>query len=156
VAGARRGWFDPVSDRLGRACGLAALAGIGAVGAFAVAAALAGAPTSAFLGGRHWASLATAAAEGVLSVNLSVWVLGVAQRHLNAPVRTTRPGARLARGAYAAFVIQGHVLVGLALAVRPLHLWAEPKGLLVSVLGVVLSFWLGWLLVAHTPLGRIL
>lgn len=86
-------------------------------------------------------------------MNLSVWVLGIAQRHLNAPASG---GGGVARGAYAAFVVQGHVLVGLALVLRPLNIAAEPKGLVVSVLGVLLSFWLGWLLVSRTPLRRIL
>jgi Acyltransferase family len=128
VAGARRGWFDPVPARLARSCGLAAVIGIALIGVFALAAALAGARVSAFLGGAHWASLAVAAAEGLLAVNLSVWVLFLAQRHLNAPAT----GDRAVRGAYAAFVIQGHVLVGLALLLRPVPVLAEPKGLVVS------------------------
>ena len=152
AAGARRGWFDPVPARLARSCAVAAIVGIALIGLFALAAALAGAPVTDFLGGAHWASLAVAAAEGLLAVNLSVWVLFLAQRHLNEPV----PGGRAVRGAYAAFVVQGHVLVALALLLRPVPVWAEPKGLVVSVAGVLLSFGLGWLLVSRTPLGRIL
>jgi hypothetical protein len=152
AAGARRGWFDPVPARLARSCAIAAVAGIALIGMFALAAALAGAPVGDFLGGAHWASLAVAAAEGLLAVNLSVWVLFLAQRHLNDPLVS----GRAVRGAYAAFVVQGHVLVALALLLRPVPVWAEPKGLVVSVLGVLLSFWLGWLLVSRTPLRRIL
>jgi hypothetical protein len=152
AAGARRGWFDPVPARLARSCAIAAVVGIALIGMFALAAALSGAPVTDFLGGAHWASLAVAAAEGLLCVNLSVWMLFLAQRHLNDPVAS----GRLVRGAYAAFVIQGHVLVALALLLRPVPVGAEPKGLVVSVAGVLLCFWLGWLLVSKTPLRRIL
>lgn len=137
-----RGWLDPVPDRLRRACGVAAIAGTVAIAAFALIVAASGAPTDDFLGGWNPAALATAAAEGLLSVNLAVWLLGTAQRSLTRPPRS--PGA--ARDAFAAFLVQAHVLVALALAVRPVPVPAEIKGLFVSVAGVALSFALGHLL----------
>ena len=116
------------------------LFGLGVVG-------LGGVRTADFFGGWHWAALATAAAEGI---TVSVWLLGLAQRRLAAGNRTA------GRNAYAAFLVQGHVLVGLALAVRPFALPAEVKVLAVGVPGAVLSFALGWLLISRTPLGRLL
>jgi len=110
--------------------------------------------TADFFGGWHRAALATAAAEGLLAVTVSVWLLGLAQRRLDQ--RTGALRAATTRAAYAAFLVQGHVLVGLALAVRPLALPAEAKALAVSLLGVVVSFAVGWLLVARTALGRLL
>ena len=107
-----------------------------------------------FFGGWHWAALATATTEGLLSVMVSVWLLGFAQRRLDRRTGTVRAAAT--RGAYAAFIVQGHVLIGLALAVRPLHVPAEAKALAVSVVAVVASFGLGWLLVTRTALGRLL
>ena len=59
-------------------------------------------------------------------------------------------------GSYAAFMLQGPVLVGLALALRPTGLPAEAKAILVAVLGIAVSFGLAWPLVTRTPLGRIL
>ncbi len=154
VVSARHGWLDPVPDRLRRACGVTALAGVAAIGAFAGLVAAGGVPTGEFFGGWHWAAVATASAEGILAVMVSVWLLGLAQRHLAQDWGRVRAAAT--RGAYAAFVVQGHVLVGLALTMRPAHLPAEIKAAVVSVAGVVASFALGWLLVARTALGRLL
>jgi Acyltransferase family len=154
VVSARRGWLDPVPDRLRRACGIAAVAGVAAIGTIVGLVGLGGVTTADFFGGWHWAALAIASAEGLLAVTVAVWLLGVAQRRLDQ--RTGGVRAAAARGAYAAFLVQGHVLVGLALAVRPLALPAEAKAVAVSVLGVAVSFAFGWLLVAGTPLGRLL
>jgi peptidoglycan/LPS O-acetylase OafA/YrhL len=150
LVSARRGWLDPVPDRLRRACGYAALLGALAIGGCAGVVAVVGVPPADFFGGWHWAAAVTAAAEGLLAVTLSVWALGLAQRRLN------RPPGWPARAAYAAFLVQGHVLVALALAVRPLQVPAELKALVVSGIGVLGSFGLGWLLVARTPVGRVL
>ena len=55
-----------------------------------------------------------------------------------------------------AFLLQGVVLIGLMIALRPVGLPAEIKALAVAGLGVAGSFGLAWLLVARTPLGRTL
>jgi hypothetical protein len=47
----------------------------------------------------------------------SVWLLAVAQRRLNWPLRW--PGLAASRSAYGAFILQSVVLIGLAMAVRP-------------------------------------
>ena len=152
VAAARRGWLDPVPDELGRRCGRAAVVGVLAIGVIAVIAALSGVPTADFLGGPHPASLLVAAAEGLLAATVPIWLLGWAQRRLDG-VRGAEP---VARTAYAAFLLQGHVLVGLAVLLRPFDLPAEVKAALLSVVGVAVCFGLGSLLTRHTPLGRIL
>ncbi|MFG2039913.1 acyltransferase family protein [Dactylosporangium sp. NPDC048998] len=138
----RHGWLDPVPDRLRRACGIVAIAGTLAIAAFALIVAESGASPEEFLGGWNPAALATAAAEGLLSVHLAVWLLGTAQRRLTRPPRS--PAAT--RDAFAAFLVQAHVLVVLALAVRPVPAPAEVKGLVVSLGGVALSFAVGHLL----------
>jgi hypothetical protein len=61
-----------------------------------------------------------------------------------------------ARAAYAAFLLQAPVLLTLEIAARPMPLPAIVKVVLVAGLGVAGSFWLGWLLVVHTKLGRAL
>jgi hypothetical protein len=48
------------------------------------------------------------------------------------------------------------VLIGLALAMRPIDVPAEVKALVVAGVGVVVSFTLAWPLVTRTPLRRIL
>ncbi|MET1011864.1 MAG: hypothetical protein ABWY83_05745 [Actinomycetota bacterium] len=81
-----------------------------------------------------------------------IWVLAAAQRHLNrsGPVRRA-----MTRSSYAAFMLQGPVLFGLALALRPFDLPGDIKALVVAALGIVGSFALAWLLVTRTQLRRI-
>jgi peptidoglycan/LPS O-acetylase OafA/YrhL len=62
----------------------------------------------------------------------------------------------MARSSYAAFMLQGPVLVGLAVALRPTGLPGDAKALLVAALGIVGSFGLAWPLVTRTPVKRIL
>jgi hypothetical protein len=107
----------------------------------------------AFLGGWQVPALITAIIEAVLVVAGPIWVLAAAQRHLNrsGPVRRA-----MTRSSYAAFMLQGPVLFGLALALRPLDLPGDIKALVVATLGIVGSFALAWSLVTRTPLRRIL
>jgi surface polysaccharide O-acyltransferase-like enzyme len=155
IVAAQRGWLDPVPDRIGRRCLPAALLGILSV--FAVAGTLlatGGDPEVLFERRFHWAPLALAALEGPLVVGWSVWLLGVAQRHLDR--RPGRLGRALARSAFGAFILQGAVLIALALALRGVDLPAEVKAPTVASAGVVGSFGLSWLLVTRTRLSRIL
>jgi acyltransferase-like protein len=151
----QRRWLDPVPDGIRSGCGRAALGGL--VAFFALAATMAATGTDGdllFERGWHWPSLTLAAIEGPLAVGASVWLLALAQRHLN-----RAPGARtrlLARSAYAAFLLQGVVLMGLMIALRPVGVPAEIKALAVAGLGVASSFALAAALVTRTPLGRIL
>ncbi len=156
VVAAQRGWLDPVPDRIRRRSGAAALLATAAFLALLGAVIAAGLePGDAFSDLRlHWAPLGLAAIEGPLAVGASLWLLGTAQRHLNRP--PGRRGRALARSAYAAFVLQGPVLIGLALALRPIDVPAEIKALTVACAGVLASFALGWLLVTRTRAGRIL
>jgi peptidoglycan/LPS O-acetylase OafA/YrhL len=91
--------------------------------------------------------------EGVIAVSAPVWVLAFARRHLNGsgPLRRA-----MARSSYLAFMLQGPVLVGLAIALRPVDLTGDAKALLVATLGIAGSFALAWPLVTRTPLRRIL
>jgi hypothetical protein len=141
LASARRGWLNPVPDRLRRDSGIAALVSALAIGVFAVIVAVAGIPTDAFLGGWNLAAAVAAAAEGVLAVTLSVWLFGAAQRQLNHRAGAIRAAAT--RGAYTAFLVQAPILVALALTLRPWGVPAEAKALVVSVFGVVTCFALG-------------
>ncbi|GAA2394647.1 acyltransferase [Dactylosporangium salmoneum] len=146
VAANRHGWLTAVPDQVRRSCARAAVLGTLAIAAFALIVAVTGASPDDFLGGWHPAALATAAAEGLLSVNLAVWLLATAQRHLNRPLRSPT----VASDAFAAFIVQAHVLVTLALLARPVPVPAELKALFVSVAGVLLSFALGHLVTIAT------
>jgi len=84
----------------------------------------------------------------VLVVFGPVWLLAVAQRHLR---RHLPWGAWLGRSAFGAFVLQTPVLIGLALALRPVHLPAEIKALVVAAASVALSYGLAHLLITRVP-----
>ena len=152
ILAAKHGWLDPVPDRIRRGCGVAALIAIVALVALLVGGHAAGYDIDVFKVRLHWAATVLAALEGPLAVGTCVWLLGTAQRHLGrAPGRR---GRALARSAFAAFILQGPVLVGLMLALRSIGLPAELKALVVAAAGVTVSFALAWLLVSRTPIGR--
>ena len=67
-----------------------------------------------------------------------VWLLGVAQRRLNRSFGWARPV--ISRSSYDAFMLQGVVLIGLAIALRPLPLPAAAKALIVAAGGIAGSF----------------
>jgi acyltransferase-like protein len=154
VVAAQRGWLDPVPDRIRRGCGFAAFGGVAAFLLLAATMAATGVDPDVLTDLRfHWAPLALAAIEGPLAVGTSVWLLALAQRRLNR--RPGLLGQAMARSAYAAFLLQGVVLMGLMIAVRPIGVPAEVKALVVAGLGVVGSFALAWALVTHTRLARV-
>jgi hypothetical protein len=154
IVAAQRGWLDPIPDRIRRGCGFAALGGVAAWGVVAATMAASGVDGGVlFDPGLHWAPLSIAAIEGPLAVGTSVWLLGLAQRHLNRPPGPL--GRAMARSAYGAFALQGIVLIGLMIALRPIGVPAEVKAVAVAGLGVAGSFTLAWVLVTRTRLGRI-
>ena len=53
-------------------------------------------------------------------------------------------------------MLQGPVLIGLALALRPFPVAAGVKAVTVGLIGVVLSFGLGTLVLRWMPLRRVL
>jgi hypothetical protein len=155
VVAVQRGWLAPVSPQTRRGCFFAALGGILAfLAIFGISAAVGVDEDVPFQTGWHWVPLSLAAIEGPLAVGASIWLLGLAQRRLD---RRPGPfGRALGRSAYGAFFLQGLVLIGLMIAMRPIGLPAEIKALTVACLGVAGSFALSWLLISRTWLGRIL
>ncbi|WP_367325273.1 acyltransferase [Streptomyces sp. HUAS ZL42] len=154
ITGCRQGWQAAVPERLHRQCRVFVLLAVVALAAFmAGLGALAGIEDVA--GGRHWPALVFAALEGVLVVFGAVWLLGLAQRHLDRPLRGIGPA--VSRSAYGAFILQELVLIGFAVVLRPFHVPAELKALVLAGGGIVGSFALARLLLARVPgLARIL
>lgn len=148
IVGSRQGWLAAVPDALagrGRSVTLVALA---AMAALLLGTGMLGLVDASF-GGWKWPALLFAAVEAPLTVFGSVWLLAAAQHRLDRPARWAPPA--VARAAYAAFIVQAPVLIGLALALRPLPLPAEVKALVVAGCGVAGSFGLGWLLATRVP-----
>ncbi|MFC4944953.1 acyltransferase [Pseudonocardia sp. GCM10023141] len=146
VIAARRGWTRHVPDRIRRSCGIAAITTLLLLPVLAFASGLRDVVhgIAPYLGGWHWEALATATAEGILVVAGSVWLLGVAEHRLTG---AGPRASRWARSAFAAFVLQGPVLLGLSVAVRSIDLPAEVKAPAVGVAAIMACFWLG----RHVP-----
>jgi len=153
VVAARRGWLRPVPHELSRRCGIAMLVAILVVAVSVLSAEPLGLSEEDYFGGWGVPAFLAAMSEGVIAVSAPIWVLAFAQRHLD---RTGPLRRAMARGSYAAFMLQGPVLVALALALRPVDLSGDVKALLVATLGIVGSFALAWPLVTRTPLRKIL
>lgn len=153
VVAARRGWLRPVPGALARRCGIAAIGATIAIATVAVTTDLRGLDQDVYFGGWELPALVWAMAEGVLAVSGPIWVLSFVQRHLNGTGRLRRA---MARSSYAAFMLQGPVLVALAVALRPIELPGDLKALLVATMGIVGSFAVAWPVVTRTPLRRIL
>lgn len=145
IRGFRRGWLDGIPDDLSRRCRVLTWVGLIAMAALLGVAGLHDV-IGEMLGGWHWAALLFALVESPLTIFGSVWLLAVAKRRLD---RSLPWGAALARSAYAAFLVQGLVLLGTAVVLRPVQLPAEAKAVVVAVCGVVGSFALGWVLVTR-------
>ena len=154
IIAVHRAWLNPVPDRIRRRCGQTVLLSLAALGLLFAAITLAGSNTNVLERRLYWASSLFAAIEGPMVVGMCVWLLAFAQQHLSRP-----PGARgraLARSAFAAFVVQGPIIIGLQFALRPLGVPAEVKALGVACAAVTGSFALAWWLVSRTPVGRVL
>jgi fucose 4-O-acetylase-like acetyltransferase len=153
VMAARRGWLRPVPDALARRCGIATVAAMLCTAVAVLSANAFGLTEAAYSGGWGFPAFLGAMTEGVLAVSAPIWVLAFARRHLNGtgPLRRAT-----ARSSYLAFMLQGPVLVGLSLLLRPTGLPGDLKALLVASLGIVGSFALAWPLVTRTPLRKIL
>lgn len=156
VIAARHGWLTAVPARLYAQCRRVSLITLVGFGVFMASGfLLGGVGEETWGGGWHWDAATFAAFESTLAVFGSVWILGVAQRRLNRGYRWGSPA--IGRSAYGAFVLQGLVLIGLAVVLRPLQVPAEAKALIVTAGGVAGSFALAWLLIGRVPgMARIL
>lgn len=147
------GWLAEVPRAIRRAAGALTVIASVAAAALLVVTSRAGLMGQLW-GGWTWPALTLVVIESALMVFGSVWLLGAAQRRL---ARAIRGGQMLGRSAYGAFLLQGFVLIGLAVALRPLAVPAEVKAILVAAGGVAGSFALAWLLVSRVPwLARII
>lgn len=157
VISAGSGLATDVGDRLRRHSGVITLTTIVTLPAIALAVGVdnVAADAGRFLGGWRPEVMLLVTVEAVLVVFGSLWLLGFAQRNLTG---TGVIRAAAARGSFAAFVLQGPVLLVLATALRPFDAPAEVKAPLVAVFGIVVCFGLGWLITrdrsARAPAAR--
>jgi hypothetical protein len=149
VVGAREGWIGGVPDQLGRQARALALWSVGLTAAFLASTPLLSVDGDELLGGWTWPALVLALLGAMLTVFGSVWLLSLAQRHLD---REFPHGRELARSSYAAFILGAFVDLGVAVAMRPIPATGEIKALVVGVVAVVCSFALAWLIVVRLRL----
>lgn len=151
---AERGW-PTLTDTVWRGCGYAILVAAAAGGALVLGVYYSILPNDPGLysGGWHWEALFAPAIEGTLAVCGSVWMLGYFRRKVNSMLPL---GPQLIRSYYGAYVVQAPVVMGLALALKPVALPAEIKFLLVAPLGIAVSFVLAYYLVKIPAVGKVL
>ena len=155
IATSAGGWLAAVPDRLRRQSRTVTLVTAVLLGGFVGSAGALGVVEDHLWGGWHWPALVFAGLEGVVVVFGPVWLLGVAQHHLDRGLRLVGPA--VVRSAYGAFMLQGVVLIGLAVALRGAPVPAEVKALAVASGGVVGSFALARLLISRVPvIARVL
>lgn len=154
IVAAGQGWGRHVPDHLVRRGRTVTLVAIGLMFVVLLVAGARDLVDTELLGGPHALALAFSLIEAVLVVFGPVWLLAVAQRRLRGRLPW---GESLARSAFGAFILQTPVLIGLALALRPVDLPAEAKALLVAAGGVAVSYGLAHLLISRVPgVGRVL
>lgn len=150
VMASGKGWLTAVPDRLRRQSRNATLAAVGGFAVFAGSGAALGViDDQTWGGGWHLDAFMFAALESTLALFGPVWLLAVAQRHLDRHLRWAGPV--VSRSAYGAFLVQGLVLIGFAVALRPVAVPAELKAVVVAGGGVAGSFMLAWLLIRRVP-----
>lgn len=136
AVGAEQGWIDVIPPAV---CRRLRRSLVGAIVVLGVSIVLSEG-VEPFSGGWHWEAAVFAAFEGVWSVGVSLLVLDLARRR----VRRTSPAmSRTAHASYGAFIVQGPVLVAIALALRSAGLPGDVDFVLLATLGVALSFLIG-------------
>lgn len=148
----RAGWLEKVPERLARQCRAVSLLALAAMAALLLGAGLTDRIPDA-LGGWNPLAAAFAVIEAPLTICGPVWLAWVAQRRLNGRYRGD---ALLNRTCYAAFIVQGFVLIGTAYALRGISAPAELKALVLAVTGVAGSYALAWLLVQIPGVRQVL
>jgi hypothetical protein len=152
VVGMRQGWLNEVPDRLRRQCRVVALIALAAMAGLLMTAGLSD-NVEAMMGGWNGFAAAFAIVEAPLTICGPIWLLAVAQQHLD---RRYRWDTFFNRACYAAFIVQGFVLIGVAAALRGIEAPAEVKALVVAGVGVAGSYALAWLLLQIPGVRRVL
>jgi glucans biosynthesis protein C len=148
VLGAERRWFKPIPPHMVAAARRAAWVAITALLLVGILAS----SLDRFSGGATWESMLAAVIEAILVVTMPLWLLSIFRRRFD---RQGPLGRKMSRSAFAAYVLHQLVLVGLVLASHYTPWAPEVEYLLVSGLGVAVSFLLGWWLTRLPGVSRV-
>ena len=151
VLARERGWV-PIERRLARTIRWTAWLGMAAATLVFSVGSISGMDMELFLGGGTWQSALVALVEGVVVVFTSLWLVDLFQRRLD---HQGPRGRVLSRAAFGAFLVHQGVLVALVLGSRVVSWPPEAAYVVVSTLGVAMSFAIGWLLTRIPGIRRI-
>jgi len=152
ILSAERGWLSPLRNGIARLTRRSAWVALGVGLLTLVSTALWFDPQRLF-GGPTWESALASCLEAAFVVTMPFWLVDLFRR------RFTGQGPilqEMSRAAFAAFLFHQLVLVGLVLGSRLIALPPEVDFLVVSTLGVALSFLIGSAVVRVPGLSRIL
>lgn len=141
----RRSWFVSIPDSMGKA------GFITAIGASILLVPLViGGGTDAFLGGANWHAFTYSLWESIFCVGMCIGLLTLFRRRFN------RQGAVwkfLSSNTYTVYIIHGPLIVGLAIALRDVHIYPLLKFAMVVPIAVLLCF-LSAFIVRRLPIVR--
>ena len=131
LAGAGRGWVTHVPTSVLRLAG--SLTGAGALTLWAAVGIASGTGPDTLGGGTTMPATLWAAGEGLVSAAAPVVLIAVMQRRTAGKVvRRESLRGRLHAASFAAYLVQGPVLIAVALSLRPAHLVASVKLLILA------------------------
>jgi peptidoglycan/LPS O-acetylase OafA/YrhL len=153
VLASERGWLSSgLTPQTRRACGRAAAVGVVLAVVVGVGIAVTEDPEP-FLGGLRLEATLIPLIEATLALGMSLWAIDWFRRRASHSGTLLRG---LGRASFAAYLVHAPITILLAIALRDVGAPAELKFLLVFVIGVIGSFWLGWLATRSGVARRIL
>ncbi|GAA2094777.1 acyltransferase [Microlunatus panaciterrae] len=153
VMAGERHWFEGVSSKFVRRCGVLALVGVLLLCGLAGLAVAQG-DVREVAGGWHWQAAVFALLDGLVAVALGVLLVGWFRDRWAGPLGRTLN--RAARGSYAAYLLHPPVLVALSILALGLAWPPELKFVLVAAAGIPACFAVGFLVTRVPYLRRVL
>ena len=133
----RRGWLTRIPDAVGKRWFWVALIDLVIFVLLSVLNGIRGGSIDYFLGGLHWQALVYASWEAIMCVAMCTGLLVFFRKHLNRPGRVWN---FLSANAYAAYIFQSVILVGLAYSLHTVALHPLLKFGIAVIIAVPLCF----------------
>lgn len=136
----RNGWFDGLSEKIGRQLKLSAWLGLLAFPLFFLIRMKSGMPVAWYSGGFHWQALLYAVWEQWIGLSILTTLLISTRRSWN---KSSRLLGNLARGTFAVYIFHPLAIVSLSLLVKGWTVEPAMKFLILAPLAIICSFILG-------------
>ena len=151
ISARRRDWFSRISIRFAIPWIVAAVLVGPALWFVTIIGALRSGNPAALAGGLHWQSAAYATWESLFCIGACLGLLTIFREYVN---RLGRFAHFMSRNAFAVYVFHAPILVTLALLMRNWAVYPLGKFLVLSALGLVVSFLIAHYVIRKTPLLR--